>query len=67
MTQTTLLVTSKPTLTPKLDELIQTRTKLKETIKCGMGRCTADNCNCKAFEGRYDTCANCGHNKERHW
>ncbi len=36
-------------------------------MECGLGRYTADNCNCKAFEGRYDTCANCGHNKERHW
>lgn len=67
MTQTTLLVKSKSSLTPNLDELILTKTKLTETIKCGMGRCLADNCNCKVFEGRYDTCTNCGHNKERHW
>lgn len=67
MTQTTLLRTSKPTLTPKLHKLIITKTKLKETIKCGLGRCLADNCNCKAFEGSYDTCKNCGHNKDRHW
>ena len=65
--KTNLLVTPKPTLTSNLNKLIQTKTKLTETIECGLGRCTADNCNCKAFEGRYDTCANCGHNKERHW
>ena len=31
----------------------------------GFGRCSK--CNCKAFEGRGETCRNCGHDYNKHY
>ena len=33
----------------------------------GFGRCSASGCSCKAFEGRGDTCKNCGHAYRKHY
>lgn len=33
----------------------------------GFGRCSASGCYCKAFEGRGQTCGNCGHAYSKHY
>ncbi len=33
----------------------------------GFGRCFESGCYCKAFKGRGQTCANCGHAYRRHY
>lgn len=33
----------------------------------GFGRCSVSGCNCKEFEGRGDTCGNCGHAYKKHY
>lgn len=33
----------------------------------GFGRCLASSCNCKSFEGRGQTCRNCGHAYKKHY
>lgn len=33
----------------------------------GFGRCLQSGCYCKAFEGRGQTCRNCGHAYSRHY
>lgn len=37
------------------------------TASEGFGRCLASGCNCKAFEGRGETCRNCGHAYKKHY
>ncbi|UXE62542.1 MAG: hypothetical protein KA717_07215 [Woronichinia naegeliana WA131] len=36
-------------------------------LRSGYGACSSSGCNCKSYEGRGDTCENCGHNYDRHW
>lgn len=33
----------------------------------GFGRCSESGCHCKAFKGRGQTCANCGHAYKKHY
>ncbi|MBR1474600.1 MAG: hypothetical protein IJ613_03375 [Muribaculaceae bacterium] len=33
----------------------------------GFGRCLKSGCYCKAFEGRGQTCRNCGHEYRKHY
>lgn len=33
----------------------------------GFGRCLKSGCNCKEFEGRGETCRNCGHAYKKHY
>lgn len=33
----------------------------------GFGRCSQSGCYCKAFEGRGQTCRNCGHAYKKHY
>lgn len=33
----------------------------------GFGRCLVRGCNCKEFEGRGQTCRNCGHAYKKHY
>ncbi len=36
-------------------------------IRYGYGACSAWGCNCPAFMGNGNLCANCGHNYSFHW
>jgi len=38
-----------------------------DSHKEGFGRCLASGCYCKAFEGRGQTCRNCGHAYRKHY
>ena len=38
-----------------------------DSNKEGFGRCSASGCYCKAFEGRGQTCRNCGHAYRKHY
>lgn len=38
-----------------------------ETSGEGFGRCLASGCHCKSFEGRGQTCRNCGHAYKKHY
>jgi len=45
-----------------------TTTVLKGRMKSeGFGRCSESGCHCKAFKGRGQTCANCGHAYKKHY
>jgi hypothetical protein len=33
----------------------------------GYGACSVSGCNCQAYMGSDNTCANCGHNYSLHW
>lgn len=33
----------------------------------GFGRCLKSGCHCKSFEGRGETCRNCGHAYSKHY
>lgn len=56
-------------------EMISETTCVHETcVECethvgseGFGRCLKSGCNCKAFEGRGETCRNCGHAYNKHY
>lgn len=37
------------------------------TASEGFGRCLQSGCNCKEFEGRGQTCRNCGHAYKKHY
>lgn len=37
------------------------------TASEGFGRCLASGCHCKEFEGRGQTCRNCGHAYKKHY
>lgn len=37
------------------------------TASEGFGRCLQSGCNCKSFEGRGQTCKNCGHAYKKHY
>jgi hypothetical protein len=54
-------------LESQLAELVFKQNKIQKKTRCGYGACAVSGCNCRAYEGRDNTCGNCGHNYERHW
>jgi hypothetical protein len=54
-------------LQPTITKLILKPYPNNKPLRSGYGACSSSGCNCKSYEGRGDTCENCGHNYDRHW
>lgn len=64
------VVDDKQTVAPQSDATDQdTERGTEEAVsgKEGFGRCLQSGCYCKGFEGRGQTCRNCGHAYKRHY
>jgi hypothetical protein len=58
---------AKTILQPTLDRLILTPRQSNKKPRCGWNSCSASGCYCRTYEGRGDTCGNCGHNYSLHY
>lgn len=47
--------------------MVDTAVTRGETESEGFGRCLQSGCYCKGFEGRGETCRNCGHAFKKHY
>lgn len=54
-------------LEAKIAKLVVKQNKIQKKTQCGYGACSVSGCNFRTYEGRDNTCGNCGHNYERHW